>query len=898
MAPASAGAQKLSAIKLNRLLKEHGVDAHKSVHRRLWDAFRGGLVTREQFDASRSQTFLPGDADYLEVLLEEAGIVYEPLPHKDAMQYRGFLLWRAECITQQQYESVREPFKAVKVTSAALKAVAVVCGLGGKEEGDKPVAEMVLQELVELVEDTGFLSEEQIETLGFSEFRGHKCYLHSLIPGNEPLQKLIERYVLAYSQGFRRLTLVVNLLLCSWMDRVEAGDGSWADAFMLPMRLSFLCELVAPTASPSDDYAKYVAPVLAESADVLPPNDFEGSALLRGQALSWLAKQFSQAFNGHVRTHMLTRLQAYALDQLRRHADISFKNLEETVPDGNGATATKKYRHILCDGVDEGRLYILKAQMFVKDGMETYSQRLQDIVKGIQRKVRAGEAWYKTPRSMSGELVHTHIRLSRIVEAQYRADKAAAEAGPQPAPRVKPACTMYAAAPIANGSRMHATIDDRVLADLLEVPRGKSPGLLAKRVDLKAYRQAKVEMRSQLRKQAKKGRKQPRQCGVGRLPRDARLKSIVTDGVSAFIRCAVRKAPQCVTVTEAWREKKRGVGDGIAADWWAAHADKQPRVLAIDPGRANLYHGVCPTFEDGITATAFFDAHVAGASPVRPADWNERRLTRPDYNGRSLIKKQRKWAAKQVAANAGLREAQERLSSETFKTSNTETFVSTLRVDKEVRPTIWAEHSRVEYAKWRMLLFRRKRETLTQAIRSAVLVDGKVPDAPLVVAVGSASMAPTGKGEQAVPVKEWVRVLRWVLQNLRVRRGKRTSGLPNTLETLLFGVWEHNTTAKCFGCHHANDKVYKFDDNGATQEDRRLRTCSHCPVSADQQAPKRLNRDGNAAKNIWMASMAVLQRRPRPAYLCPLTAEERAERARAAMKKRCRKVPLNSAPPT
>jgi hypothetical protein len=67
------------------------------------------------------------------------------------------------------------------------------------------------------------------------------------------------------------------------------------------------------------------------------------------------------------------------------------------------------------------------------------------------------------------------------------------------------------------------------------------------------------------------------------------------------------------------------------------------------------------------------------------------------------------------------------------------------------------------------------------------------------------------------------------------------------------------------------ETMYKEDNSGKQIQDREFRRCNHCKIGPDDlgtQRPKKRNRDFNAAKNILLAFIAVLEDKPRPQHLC------------------------------
>jgi hypothetical protein len=153
----------------------------------------------------------------------------------------------------------------------------------------------------------------------------------------------------------------------------------------------------------------------------------------------------------------------------------------------------------------------------------------------------------------------------------------------------------------------------------------------------------------------------------------------------------------------------------------------------------------------------------------------------------------------------------------------------------------------------RMRRFRWKKSFLHQSWKK-VLTPGlsKGPTKHIVLGVGNAKFACTGRGEKAVP----------------------TTALSKSLHDLV-KMWdmddrihispqdEYNTTKCCHRCSQIMLPTYRPDGT----ENLRYRLCSHCAAST---GGKRRNRDVNAAKNMLTLVDRELQGLPRPAHLvCP-----------------------------
>jgi len=257
---------------------------------------------------------------------------------------------------------------------------------------------------------------------------------------------------------------------------------------------------------------------------------------------------------------------------------------------------------------------------------------------------------------------------------------------------------------------------------------------------------------------------------------------VETDGVSAsthFKRPSAR-APG--------PKRKRTTVDSSAV----TALSEAPRVIAIDPGRANILYGV---------------------ERVSPTETKTYCLTRGQYYTSSgmhdLNRECRRWQAK-IAGEEAIYAAV------SPKTSNGAVLDAFLGNYVQVYDALWTNKTMKKRARGRFRVFRLKRKVLDIFFAS---MSPKGSAKPL-IAYGAAQFNPTGPGELSVPTSAVSKVCARHYQ--------------------LQYVDEYNTTKVCNGCKQYSWGV-KF---GEGRVNRGLRWCS------STKCRKFLNRDHNAALNI------------------------------------------------
>jgi hypothetical protein len=372
--------------------------------------------------------------------------------------------------------------------------------------------------------------------------------------------------------------------------------------------------------------------------------------------------------------------------------------------------------------------------------------------------------------------------------------------------------------------------------------------------------------------------------GYGVMPRTARVDSFETDGVG--LRLCV-KVPTDISslVTPLSPREEGSLGDARPPakrrrrraeqegdDVSSASSDGPPPIFAAaDDGRAKLFtFAVWTPSPPSAKYEGVADDAWVRKKPITVT------LTRKSYYRAMGYFRHRRWSREQqqrpavAAVLASLSEAGG------VRHSRLARVINALEVEKANEMLLTAEYvERLEYAVWRMRLFRGKRRAMDQAASSVVkaCVGDQPRDRPLVVGVGSAKFPATGKGELSAPTTSLHRSLKRRLDQLRERTGRKV---------ILSMVWEHRTTMCCCECCSVTQApvvdvrdargalVVKEDGTPVRRRSRRLRLCATCASTAEERRRLRpaRDRDVQASRNILWALVHQYYGAPRPEYLC------------------------------
>ncbi len=312
-----------------------------------------------------------------------------------------------------------------------------------------------------------------------------------------------------------------------------------------------------------------------------------------------------------------------------------------------------------------------------------------------------------------------------------------------------------------------------------------------------AYRKRRKLLRKKLRDRL--GRKWSR-LGCSNMPKDATIASFETDGVGVSL-CIQIKLP----LFKSENDTEEVLND--------------PVFVGVDEGRAKLFAAAistCPYHKPiGVTYTRkeyYYDIK----HKIRTR-FEQERTSIPEV--RNVLVS--------LSENGGKQ--------------NIVTYLHTLATNYNVMKSEFLENK--ERALWAMRLYRLKKRALDKAVRRVVGVTKR----DMVIGIGDAKIAPTGRGEKAVPTAQLLKVF--------VRAQRRE--VSRTIK--LTGVPEFRTTLCCSACGEMTTPAVLR--NG--QRSRRLRLCSHC----NTEDIKLRDRDVQASRNILWLTQYQYYGCERPSYL-------------------------------
>jgi hypothetical protein len=317
--------------------------------------------------------------------------------------------------------------------------------------------------------------------------------------------------------------------------------------------------------------------------------------------------------------------------------------------------------------------------------------------------------------------------------------------------------------------------------------------------------------------------------GHSNVPKQSRFASFETDGVALHL---------CLSTPV---ELKLDDGDAKKKDRLQALREElerdevQPVLVGVDTGRAKL-----------LTA-------AVSVSPIQKP--TSMVYTRRQYYFGMHHHQHKRFEAERRHNNHALRDALEALSDTEYKTPEWTRMCDYLHTEAAHWHALVADaYTDVERPLWRMRLYRFKRSALDQAAKQFVSA-GNCPERPVVLGIGDAKFAATGKGEQSVPTTGLTRAL--------VRAARRSNRC-----VLFTALAEHLTTRMCCACCAETTQPELLGKRGKRDRrdgrSRRLRLCTLCNTSGG----KRRDRDVQAARNILWLLFCKYFGVPRPEYLC------------------------------
>eukprot|EP00873_Tetraselmis_striata_P028191 jgi/Tetstr1/448455/TSEL_035723.t1 len=355
----------------------------------------------------------------------------------------------------------------------------------------------------------------------------------------------------------------------------------------------------------------------------------------------------------------------------------------------------------------------------------------------------------------------------------------------------------------------------------------------------KRQREKKVNRRGE-NKRTKKFRRYNR-LKVRKLKDTQWVSSIETGGVavSIVVKTLHRPAREKKDVDQHYEEELRKIRE--------VYNNCSPSITAFDPGHVFLLTGATIPKSD-LNMEAHKGEMVSSAkhSAFSRAPWAK--ICRQG--------EQRTWEEER-RSTAEVKEALDKLTeSGGGRSSDIDIWAKFVKAAADRIDTLDKEFLlNDERCKRRFTCFKRKQSALMKVAGFAIRKEEKTP---ILIGVGHANVSATMKGcPISVPTKA-------------IQKSIKRAFSQHDKKGYIMKVWEHRTTKTCYKCFNEMEIMYKEKD-GKQVPDRESRRCNHCKHGPDEHGPERpkeRNCDFNAAKNILLAFIAILQDKPRPQHLC------------------------------
>jgi len=386
--------------------------------------------------------------------------------------------------------------------------------------------------------------------------------------------------------------------------------------------------------------------------------------------------------------------------------------------------------------------------------------------------------------------------------------------------------------PISRMGRVHITIDQSKVLPAIIKKFNLSKKLTLQELfglDRSSLKRKRAIIRKRIKnmsdaKKKKRARKSARCGGMGLMHRlsqkDCKPRSVMTDGVSLCVRYgSLRKGNAKITTNEK-----------LSAFVKRTNA----RLIANDPGRVNIFQ---MTERDG-------------------EGFHHGRFTRAKYRIVGLSSRFQEERASKKKTAPGVIEAEDHLSSTGgWKARTKDLYMKSLTIFNTYGKRLIDHYSQKIYTQQKMMSYRRSQSVLIQRFSNFLDVDKKGSRTRhdfkrgIVLGIGNASFAPSGKGETAVPT---TRVGRLFTRYLKCRG----------ISFRFVSLDEFRTTKCCHLCENVLDDIRSKETHHVI---RGLKSCCHC--GTEKTGPLLLNRDANASINLLKVLEAEVANKPRPTYL-------------------------------
>lgn len=295
-------------------------------------------------------------------------------------------------------------------------------------------------------------------------------------------------------------------------------------------------------------------------------------------------------------------------------------------------------------------------------------------------------------------------------------------------------------------------------------------------------------------------KKKWRLLGCSNMPQNARIQSFETDGVGMSI-CIQRPLPLYKKQEEA------------------EELFEKPVFVGIDQGRAKI------------------SVSAISSDPIKKPETVA--YTRREYYYHIKHRIRMKWERVRQIQNPVANILSQN------GTENIVNYITTVSNNIEALENEYLQDK--ERALWKMRLYRFKKRSLDNAVNKVIQ---KHKNRPIVIGIGDATFAPTGRGEKAVPTNQFVKALQKGLR--RINRKSKLLSIP-----------EFRTTLCCCACGQITTQPQTMYG----QRSRRLRLCTCC----DETNAKIRDRDVQGARNILWLTQYMYYGAERPSYMCRTT---------------------------
>lgn len=697
-----------------------------------------------------------------------------------------------------------------------------------------------------------------------------KCHLQTCVKDKELLQ-VIEKIVLIAS----KFNALASRLFNAWiMECYEIGDPN--DVFERTfknnvfMKNIFRCGRIQygqvdPLLSNSDAFrlCSLQAPSLEEMTELLPLDAW-------GNIFNSLTSTYKASFREHVTRHIHVRLCSH---------------LKRIITSTEGYKLKKvKYQVIVSDGTDDNDF--LLSQVYDNIGENKINGVFPDFLQQEFQMLKniSGSSWIVLKKTKNKEqqeeirfnrqLFDLHLYIQSKVpfdpnshhsrkqnkteeKTKYSKEEVKEEQESQEI-NYKYKGKGFSPAPITKLGRVFVTMDNKVLNGLKKLKFVADDTTLETtfKISRQDFKERKKALRKKMRKDNynknsnKKRRFSMNTNGCGTIPKNSVVSSILTDGVSLCVRYKKFDEDR-MNWLQTWdgvynkdrnkednsKPPKKPMNEVLTeqAQKEYTHLIKQGvvRLISLDPGREEIFHTATRS-GDGFEEHRFKRSKYIEVSLRNKAtEHNESKKTQEirSFEGR-------------LALHGGWK----------ARTKENYLRVYTEWMTDDMATKIIAHYCDVEFALWKMRLYRRRESILIQRFKQMIghkytCVNGVKTKVCIIVGYGAAKIGNARKGEVSVPTARNAMLLRKYL---------RSRNIPSTV----IEVWEHLTSQMC---HKCQQRMCNIVEEGRVI--RGLKLCKSSTCSTENN-PAFRSRDGNAARNILECLEAMVKGQQRPQYLC------------------------------